>query len=136
MNDELNEMKKTERAQLQLDDCKERIEIVTAVGSIYLFNSCNPRDPHANSTPVCRVHQRLIQQGSVMCLLSILNQQKQYGGNIYLSIYLIIQLVLQSALSVNGNIYFYRNYGDQGQRNLFTLKQGLDFPTKIVMENK
>ena len=31
-------------------------------------------------------------QGSVMCLLSILDQKKKYGGNIYLSIYLIIQL--------------------------------------------
>ena len=52
-------------------------------------------------------------QGSVMCLLSILNQYKMYGGNIYLSISLIIQLefwILQSALSVNGNIYFYWNY--------------------------
>ena len=47
-------------------------------------------------------------QGSVMCLLSILNQFKKYGGNIYLSIYLIIQLeiwILQSVLSVNGNMY-------------------------------
>ena len=31
-------------------------------------------------------------QGSAMCLLSILNQKKLHGGNIYLSIYLIIQL--------------------------------------------
>ena len=31
-------------------------------------------------------------QGLVMCLLSILNQMRLYGGNIYLSIYLIIQL--------------------------------------------
>ena len=51
---------------------------------------------------------------SIMCLLSILNQQKKYaGGNIYLSIYThIIQLelrIIQSALSVNGNIYFYWN---------------------------
>ena len=30
-------------------------------------------------------------QGSVMCLLSILNQQKLHGGNIYLSIQRIIQ---------------------------------------------
>jgi len=37
------------------------------------------------------------------------------SGNIYLSIYLIIQLelwILESALSVNGNIYFYWNYSD------------------------
>ena len=36
-----------------------------------------------------------------------------YGGSIYLSIYLIIQLeilILQSALSVNGNIFFCWNY--------------------------
>ena len=33
-------------------------------------------------------------QGSVMCLLSILNQQKQFGGYIFLSIYLIIKLEL------------------------------------------
>ena len=44
-------------------------------------------------------------QSSVMCLLFILN--------IYLSIYLIIQLeirILQWALTVNGNIYFYWNH--------------------------
>ena len=50
-----------------------------------------------------------------MCLVSILNQQKFYGGNIYLSIYLFIQLeiwILQSAISVNENIYFYWNYSE------------------------
>jgi len=51
-------------------------------------------------------------QSSVMCLVSS-EPIKMFGGNIYLSIYLIIQLeiwILQSALSVNGNIYFYWNY--------------------------
>ena len=33
-------------------------------------------------------------QGSVMCLLSILDQKKLCCGNIYISIYLIIQLEL------------------------------------------
>ena len=61
-------------------------------------------------TPVSRIHQRLIQSGFSHVFVVILNQQKQYCGNIYLSIYLIIQLeirILQSAPSVNGNIYFY-----------------------------
>ena len=58
-------------------------------------------------------------QGSVMCLLIILNQLKKYIY-IYLSIYLIIQSELwimnQLALTVNGNIYFYWNYSDSNSR--------------------
>ena len=62
--------------------------------------------------PVCRVHQRLIQSGfsHVFCLVSILNQQKFHGGNIYLSINHVIQLEKNpyiGAITVNGNIYFY-----------------------------
>ena len=33
-----------------------------------------------------------------MCLLSILNQKNLYGGNIYLSIYLIIQLDMKPSV--------------------------------------
>ena len=36
----------------------------------------------------------------------------RYGGNIYLSIYLIIQSELWILKSVNGNIYFFWNYSD------------------------
>ena len=44
-------------------------------------------------------------QGLVMCLVSILNQYKLHGGNIYLSIYLIIQLEINpyiGIITVNG----------------------------------
>ena len=54
-------------------------------------------------------------QGSVMCSVFVVYSEpiEKYGGNIYLSIYLIIQSelwILQSALSVDRNIYFYRNH--------------------------
>ena len=66
-------------------------------------------------TLVSRVHSTWSNQGSVMCLLSILNQKKLHCGNMYPSIYFIFQLelwILISALSVNGNIYLYWNYSD------------------------
>ena len=53
-------------------------------------------------------------QGSVM--LSILNHWKLHGGNIYLSIYMIIQLEMKpyiGARTINGNSYFYLNYSEE-----------------------
>ena len=66
------------------------------------------------TTPVCRVHERLIQSG--ISHVSVVYSEPieiVWRYNIYLSIYIIIQSelwTLQSALLVNGNIYFYWNY--------------------------
>jgi len=61
-------------------------------------------------TSVCRVHKHLIQSG-----FSHVFVVYSEPIEIYLSIYLIIQSelwILQSVLSVNGNIYFYWNYDE------------------------
>ena len=66
------------------------------------------------TTPVCRVHERLIQPW--ISHVSVVYSEPieiVWRYNIYLSIYIIIQSelwTLQSALLVNGNIYFYWNY--------------------------
>ena len=59
-----------------------------------------------------------------ICVCLFWTNRNRLVVNIYHSIHLIIQSelwILQSALSVNGNIYFYWNYGGIDNQNLRTL---------------
>jgi len=77
----------------------------------------------ARNTPDAESISAWSNQGSAMCLVSILNQKKLHGGNIYLCIQRIIQLEINLyiiAISKWKCNYFYWNYSGRVPWNRHT----------------
>ena len=91
-----------------LGDCRQ-LAIFICQGILYINILCLSACLLIHSCmPIPLVPDPIRVQSCVCCLFWTIR-----NSNIYLSIYLIIQLeiwILQLALSVNGNIYFYWNY--------------------------
>ena len=95
----------TDRSKISSDQKRFFIALILYLLSFFANTPFKRINTNAHTTPYAESISAWSNQGLVMCLLSILNQYKYYSGNIYLSIYLIIQSELYFNCAVNKRKY-------------------------------